>query len=340
MPESNEFGMFWGSTLYDYTDTKEPVIDNILYEKDVICIDSHPGCGKSILLLQLLCNLTTGEPFLGIYEIHRTCNVLYVQTEGDRAETLERIKNMKKAAKLDDTKWGHLNLPSLALNTPQGLRIFLEEATKSGINWDLIIIDPLYTTVKGSMCDDEVATDWVRNVREIRKVFGCMFIVAHHRGKELYFDGKAIDTGNANIFGSVFWGAFLNTNYRLKLLADGVRTLNLGKERKGIMIDNIPMKLVEPSPLLYVPSDHATDSRLKVEFLMRNKSSEWFHMKILESQTTLSRATVYRVLRELYIEGLIEKRLDGTLVYYKWKVERHKDAESTTSMRSLCPKGS
>ena len=53
----DEFGCFWGDSLYDYADKKEAIIEYILYRNDCICISSKPGTGKSLLAKQLICNL-------------------------------------------------------------------------------------------------------------------------------------------------------------------------------------------------------------------------------------------------------------------------------------------
>jgi len=317
MVNGGEYGTFWGVELYNYDEKKNPIVDNILYERDVVCISSLPGMGKSIMALQLLCNLTTGEPFLGVYDVARPMNVLYVQTEGDRAETIERLGNMTRVIKIDNTRWVHMNLPSLTLNTAVGIRMFNTEAAKPGIAYDVIIIDPLYTTVKGSMCDDEVATDWVRNLRSIRERYNCTFVVLHHEGKDMYHLGQVIDRGNANIFGSTFWAAFFNTNYKLRATKEGIRLLELGKERSGKMIDKIPMRLVEPTPLFYTPADHIVDSRLKVEMYLKG-AEDWVHMKTLVSQTGFSRATVYRVLKDLDKDKLLMRKMDGNTAYIRY----------------------
>lgn len=324
-PRKSEYGVFSGEDIYAYDGTKNPIIDSILYEKDVICISAFPGVGKSLLIMQMLSNLTTGEPFLETYEITKPQNVLYVQTEGDRAETIERMKNMQRVIKIDNTRWAHMNVSCVTLNTDRGLQDFLAMAHKPKMKFDIIIIDPLYTTVKGSLSDDTVATDWVRNVREIRNQFDCTFIVLHHDGKELYHEGHVIDKGNSNIFGSTFWAAFLSNNYKLKVKPDGTRVLDLGKERSGKMIDSLTMQLVEPSPLYYTLGAHPPDSTEKIKLILK-ANGKAMHLKELVKMTNLSRATVYRALR--YIQKDITRKTENGIVYYKYGSEN----EDNTSM--------
>jgi hypothetical protein len=316
-PKIEEYGSFKGDDILAYTGTKDPIIDSIFYEKDVLCISSFPGVGKSILALQLLSNLTTGEPFLGIYEIPKAKNVLYVQTEGDRAETIQRLSNMKSAINIDYTKWAHMNLASIAINTTKGLAHFISEIHSLKMQFDIIILDPLYTTVMGSMSDDDVTTDWIRNIREIRRIFGTSFILLHHDAKDIYHEGKTIDRGNKNLFGSTFWSGFINVNYKFKLSgSEHHRVLELGKERKGNLIDNIKIKLIEPCPLFFMPSEHSKDSTIKVEVFIRG-SKKWVHLKDMVQNTGLARVSVYRALKELL--PLLDKKQENGVVYYKYK---------------------
>lgn len=315
-PKLDEYGTFKGDDIYAYTGSKDFIIDNILYEKDVVCISSLPGIGKSILALQLLSNLTTGEPFLGIYEIKKPQVVLYVQTEGDRAETIERLRNMQSTIKIDNSKWVHMNLASISLNTNRGIKDFFTEAHAMKLKFDVIIIDPLYTTVKGSMSDDDVTTDWIRNIREIRHAFDSTFIILHHDGKDLYHEGKVVDKGNSNIFGSIFWSSFINANYKFKLLPDNNRILELGKERSGKMIDKISLKLIEPKPLHYIATEHIKESTIRIEMLIRG-CKDWIHSKEIVNNTKFTRMTVYRALKEL--QDKLDKKTENGVVYYKYK---------------------
>ena len=315
-PKIDEYGTFKGEDIYAYTGSKSFIIDSILYEKDVLCISSSPGVGKSILAMQMLSNLTTGEPFLGIYDIDKPHNILYIQTEGDRAETIERLRNMGEAIKIDNNNWVHMNLASIALNTDRGLKDFFNEAHSAKMKFDIIIIDPLYTTVKGSMSDDEVTTDWIRNIRLIRQTFNSTFIILHHEGKDLYHDGNIIDKGNAHIFGSIFWSSFMNGNYKFKAYPDNIRTLELGKERSGKMIDKLNLKLIEPKPLYYIPTEHIKESTVRIEMLIRG-AKDWIHNKEIVNSTKFTRMTVYRALKEL--GSKLDKKMENGIAYYKYK---------------------
>ena len=73
--------------------------------------------------------------------------------------------------------WVHINLNGIALNTDIGYNKFMELAMKPKIKYDVIIIDPLYTPVKGSFHSAATASPWIVHIRNIRTVFACASLV-------------------------------------------------------------------------------------------------------------------------------------------------------------------
>lgn len=316
--EPSEYGVFWGEGLFAEIPRKEALIEHILYEKDAIYISAQPGVGKSVLALQMVASLTSGQPFLESFDVKRQCNVLYLQTEGDRAETIRRVKCMEKALCFDHTRWVHINLDGICLNTPEGIEQFKALAAYPKLDYDVIIIDPLYTTVKGSLSSDDVATDWIRNLRSIKRLYNCAFVILHHETvKELYVEGQKIAKSAKDLFGSTYWIAFGSYNFKLAGSKERGFTLTRGKERGDAVIDNINLKLLEPAPLLFVPADgELSSSELAVLRILRDKGTAQGASQLIQ-ETQLSRATVYRVLRTLLKDEKIVKHTDATSTVYE-----------------------
>jgi len=313
---SKEFGIFWGQGIYDYKDTKKPIIKHLLYENDTMCISSKAGVGKSILALHLLFNLTTGTKFLDTFEIDGPKNVLYLQTEGDRAETLERIKAMKQGLKVDDERWAHLNLDGVHLNTTDGLGKLVRYARDPGIKYDVFMIDPLYTTVRGTMVSDEVASDWIRNLRKFRAEFDCAVIVLNHSHKPLYQAGKKVERETDNVFGAFGWGAYFNQQFNFSV-SDGIHYLKAGKRRSGgKIVDEVYMKMVEPEPLMFILPDEDTGlTYIKISTLLRNNVGRKYTAKVLADKTGVSTASTYRALNKVRDNGF----LGNDKNFYWWK---------------------
>lgn len=71
---------------------KDNIIDNIMKSNGLYCLVSNAKVGKSMLALQLSNSLTCGKQFLG----HDTMSspVLYISTESDSGQIMERIKTL------------------------------------------------------------------------------------------------------------------------------------------------------------------------------------------------------------------------------------------------------
>lgn len=316
MSSGTEYGLFWGETLSKEVVPKEPIIEYFLYTNDIIVISADSGIGKSILALQIALNLTTTEPFLDVYNIPKPCNVLYVQTEGDRAETLERLEALQGRLKFDRSRFFHLNFPGLRLNRKDGLAEFLGNISLPDIIYNVIIIDPLYTTVQGSMAKDDVATDWIRNVRSVKNKFqGCAIIILHHEPKEQYYEGKTVSRRKDNLFGSIFWTAFVSYNWKFSV-SKGVYLLDRGKARNTKTTDILSLKLLEPYPLMFVQSEEdLTLAEQKTEMILRGKKST---AKELQAGLQMSKASVFRILKKLQLENKVKKEETKFAPTYEW----------------------
>ena len=294
-----EYGIFYGERLRQNLVKKDPIVEGLIYENDVICISAYTGKGKSILAMQIMCCLTTGTPFLGTQYIPKPFNVLYLQTEGDRAETIERLEAMNEAIPIDDSKWVHINLAGICLNTPEGLNQLVGLCKSVPIPIDVVIVDPLYTTMKGTMSSDQDSSDWIRNLRAFkhRLYSRCAFILIGHEGHEVVVQGKVIPKRKDRLFGSYAWGNFVNYNYKMEVI-NGKHVLESGKTRNPRAIDILEMKLVEPVPLMYVHADEDTTSAEYKVLTVLNATTPKRASEVVKA-TDLSRATVYRVLNKL-----------------------------------------
>lgn len=313
-----EYGIFWGADMLNKPSEKAHLIEHFLYERDTIFISAQSGVGKSILTMQMLASLTSGQPFLGSFQVSRPCKVLYLQTEGDRSETIDRIKAMERGVAFNHANWVHVNLDGICLNTPEGYKQFIDLISAPKMKYDVVIIDPLYTTVKGSLNNDDVATDWVRYMRSVRKIYGCAFIVVHHESiKEVWVDGQKLAKGAKDLMGSTYWGAFVTYNFKLTHNAkEGTYTLASGKERNKKVIDTVKLKMIEPSPLMYVIAD---DTFTLSEATIKNliiASPRTLEVKEIIKLTNVSRATAYRTIRKLLEDKMIVKHEDDGIVRY------------------------
>ena len=312
--EPPEFGFFDGEEIYKTAPEKAPIIEGFLYEKDVSLIIAAPKTGKSILLLQIMFALTTGTPLFGIFPVLKKCRVLFLQAEGDRCETVERINNMKKALKIDDDMWTHCNVPGLAMNKEKPFVKFLEDLRKRGKHYDVIIIDPLYTTIQGNLSDPEAVTAWQNNIRVLCGEYGCAMIVAAHPPKPSVVDGKMQEHSDA-AFGSTFWGAYVNQTISFTKHT-GYHALTTSMQRSEKIFDRLELVLIEPSPLMFtLREENMIASEANVVKMLTDRGP--LKMRALEHVTKLSRATVYRATGMLMDKKKIKRNKDGSIELIK-----------------------
>ena len=129
----------------------EPLIEGLIWEKDNIFIIGTEKVGKSILALQFAFALTSGQPLFGEYKVKHTCPTLYVQTEGKLDETKERIEAMLKVNECDTRNLWIAYFPSLTIDTDGGLQAFISLVEARDIKPQIIILDPLYHSIKGNL---------------------------------------------------------------------------------------------------------------------------------------------------------------------------------------------
>jgi len=318
MEEKKEFGLFTGDEIFDYSNEKNPIIEHFLYERDTMWIDSKPGEGKSLIALTLICNLTSGKSFLETYNIERPYKVLYVQTEGDRAETLERLELISRKNPINNDNWVHMNWNGLTINTDSGFELFKEKIATINMKYDVIIIDPLYTTIKGTLSADDVAIDWVRNMRKLRSKYNCAIIVLGHKPKETFTNtGKLMEKGAANLFGSTYWGAFANQNFKLNN-TNGNLTLTRGKQRSAKIVNSIEMKIVETDEFLLLTNRNELSNRNSVIIYdIVKRAGKPVSVKTLFKEAEIPESTVHRVVHKLLDEKRIERIKVGKAYFYQ-----------------------
>lgn len=243
-----EFGIFWGEGLFNCDITHEPLIDKIANCRDIMCIKAEKKTGKSVFLQQLAFNLTTGSPFLGIYNISKPCKVLYIQAEDFRTNMVRRFKDMNRCVELDINNFYHCPIAGLDLQTESGYERLMSLILKPNVKYDVIIFDPLYALMNGGdMLSAKDATTWTNNVRRILANFKATGIVAHHDSEKSYRgkDGIVHKASEANVFGSTVWGGFFTHAFVLQK-HKGVHYLKCVFQRSGEMLDKLEMKMIMP----------------------------------------------------------------------------------------------
>ena len=227
------------------------LIDGMLWERDHIIILAREKVGKSILAMQMACALTSGEHFLGEYEVPYPVPVLYIQSEGRLQETCDRLKSMVSGVKFKPENFGLIFAPAVALDTITGMESLLQTIETKRFKPKVIFLDPLYMSMIGSLNDDMTSRQMTRAVRMLSEKYNAAIVIVHHEHKpKRADDGTVIEEGDTAISGSFVWKAFPDHVLHLRKKATGTRSLTCTTQRSSRVIENMEIVLKE-KPLRY-----------------------------------------------------------------------------------------
>lgn len=256
------FGVYRGQDFMKFNFApKEFLIDSLLNRGDSAFLVGSPKSGKSLLVKQMICSLTSGHPFLDKFEISRPSTVLYVQLEGEPQETKDRFEKMSKKVDMDSSKLTMFYSDPMRLESEEGLNDFYKDVDIAGDSFDCIIVDGLYLSFTGSLSDDECVRKMLGNLRRIKNKYNSTMIVVHHTHKTRFNqDGDLIIEGDEAIFGSQFLRAWPD---HIMMIAhekkSDLRHLTCVTQRSGSIEKDIKMRLVQPDPLYFETMDDVPD---------------------------------------------------------------------------------
>ena len=306
----SDFRSYSGEEFYSLVFPDRPfLVDGILKEKDSLLLVGSPKSGKSILIFQLICSLTSQHPFLDKYAVPRPCTVSYVQLEGKLANYHDRLIRMTHSLELNPSfmhyKYsGPINL----LDKKQANRL-CEEIKQFQPTLDVLIFDPLYFMFPGSLSDDAVVREVLGNLRIIQDFFGCAMIIVHHTHKpRLDTSGALIDEGDSASFGSIFLHAWpdhvMLLNFNKKT---GLRTFTCDTQRSGDILTSLNLRLIQPDPLYFEPTEGQSTAMKQTEildFLRKNGPSTY--REILTGMS-LSESTFFYSIKPLIVSKVVKK---------------------------------
>jgi len=289
----------------------DPLIEGLVWERDNIFIVGSEKVGKSILALQFAFALTSGQPLFGEYRVKYPSTVLYVQTEGKLGDTKDRIGNMLKINECDTKNLFIAFFPHLALDTEHGMRTFLEHVRQREVKPRIIILDPLYHAMQGSLINEEHSRKMTANLRELGEKYNATIIVVHHTHRPIRFEGKTIDEGDNSIFGSFVWKAWADHVLLLRLGKNKSTILSCTTQRSGKVMEYDELELTgDPYLGFDRNADRVRPIERNVRHALEEAGGEGSTRDALKESTGLSITSVEKSLRRMVKEG-IAKRASG-----------------------------
>lgn len=240
---------FTGDELFKTDGLTKPIIEEYLYERDVVMLLGSEKAGKSLLAIQMAMEISTGGKLFDKYQCHQK-KVIYLQTEGKKDETVDRMQNMCQVINVDPEFFIRTYKKFCPLNVPEYLdaldKLFEEKDVYDGV----FILDCLYMAMVGDLNSNEDVRNFISSLTMLLEKYRLTCIFVHHSKRDEFHEGKQVKKGDKSSYGSVFLRA--NIDHILFLDMDGktrVRTLSCDTQRSGKIAEPEKLILIEPSPL-------------------------------------------------------------------------------------------
>lgn len=213
--------------------TRTPIIEEFLYERDILMVSADAGAGKSIFAQNIMGALSfaPAKHFLGC-KVLRSAKVLYVQLEGDYEETIERLRYMQDGGMIvDPHNICIMEEKTLNVMDEASVNGFFKRLFDCGFVPEVVILDPIYKLAHDDPSKGQVALAIIRFSDALYNKFNCANILIHHNLKASYDQtGTKIDKDDA-FYGHSFIKNHIRTSYAMKITGDDTRVLERKKGR-------------------------------------------------------------------------------------------------------------
>lgn len=316
------------------------LVSDWLPDASITFLVSPPESYKTWILLDLAVSVSTGVPFLGMYNVNDTGPTLIIQQEDSHAGLTDRLalimeQKLGLVAKLDSNTWQVPTLPDVPIYVhPSRMLRFnnekvIEELEKqiSIIKPKVVMIDPLYSTTTST---DNYMSDLANQMMVLkawRDKYGCSFVIAHHSKKNLDPDS----TAREDSWGSQFLNAFLEAGWQIRRNPKLAQNEIVVRRHSKVMGNQKPISLTFNISTQY-PMEYKVTTR-EYEMAPAGETRQPAQANLLEllggedlsqadicTRTGKGRSTISRQIRQLEAAGLVEKMPDG-----KWHATRGGD---------------
>ena len=321
--EKLPFRIYEGDSLLTVPlDGTKALIESILYENDLVMLIAEDKMGKTVLSTQMACNLTSGTPFLEIFETPRPLKVWYFAHEGKDAVLIERLIRTQNKVPFDQNNFKMFCGAKFRWNDKfyEGVLPALKEQYADCLP-EVIFIDPLYAALEGDLISNVPVKAFIHEVRVFAEDCGAAVVLVHHMKKKQRDEkGKSFKRDDSDAYGSAVmkWAVdhvFWLDNYRDSKPEDKERWLKCTTQRGGNIADGIHIKMHEPDPLYFFAVDRHKQHYHMIITLLKSKF-DGMNATELSKKSKLSKTTTYVVLSELLELGDIE-RFAGRTGYYR-----------------------
>lgn len=196
---------------------RQPLIENLIYEKTVLMTYADAGAGKSIISLCACLQAAAGKSVFGFFESVRPLKIYYILGERDIDEPAERMQLMKEAFDFNyDNIFIDDELVGTDLLNKTNETALINRVEKYCPNPDIIVLDPIYCLISGELSNPSQATEFAKVSSRIQKKFKCSMWLNNHTVKTTteIVNGKQVIKRDP-FFGSQMLKAHITVSYHI-----------------------------------------------------------------------------------------------------------------------------
>lgn len=313
--QSEIFRTYTGDQIKEIPeDSYTPLINNILYKNDMVGVLGKYKSNKSILAMQMACAISSGKPFLKIYNVPQSHNVWYFSTEGKDNELKDRFLRMSKIIPVNFDKLVLICSTQLKFNSKTGWdsveKVLERHRDKLP---GAIFIDSMYSGFKGTLVSDEHMNDFLTRVRFLaEKCDNAACVITHHFNKEQKDkDGNIMKQTTTNAYGSVFFMGQADHCFTIERCHKDQQKERIIKcstedQRSGNIVERIRVVFHEPDPLYLDRINIHKEEEEKITKILRI-ASEGLYTSELINRSKITKSLVYDVVNEMIESGKAHK---------------------------------
>jgi len=185
---------------------REYIIEKLLPVPSLTAMYGAPGGLKTMLVLDLVMAVLSGEPFLdplpGMEKVSpfatRPCGVMWVDVDNGERRSLDRMKALGNARNIpEEAPFYFVSFPTppFIASKQASVDFIIENAILGEIK--LIVFDNLGTISGGADENSAQMVEVMSGLRKIAERANCAVVVIHHRNKASAISGSGARKGNA-----------------------------------------------------------------------------------------------------------------------------------------------
>ena len=224
----------------EHFESGKPIVEGIIYGGENVLLVAPKKSAKTILSLQIAIAAAAGSTLAGRWRVPRAHAVTYVAMEGSPAALqVAYVRRLLRHMQLPAPVTMELVItPHLLLDTADGYADL--KAIVAATRPDLLVLDPMYKLVSGSLKDDERVGIMTNRLAELTASNGHATLIDHHEHRPKRDEwGMAVSEGDEAYFGSYKIGAWVDRSLTMHFNKKQHRAvLSAGFERIPVFGDD------------------------------------------------------------------------------------------------------